>query len=115
MATKDAATLLSKDFVAVKLDTGRSKAAKDIAKRYADKEQSLPWFAFLDGDARCLIHSIRPNGGNIGHPAAPDEVEYFRMMLQKVKKHLTDDEIKSLVQSLEAFNRAEGIQPPSAH
>jgi hypothetical protein len=111
MATKDAAALLSKDFVVVKLDLDRATGAKDIAKRYLDKDQGLPWFAFLDGNAKCLAFSVRPNYGNIGHPAQPDEVAFFRTMLQKMKKRLTDNDIDSLIRSLEAFNKAEGIQP----
>ncbi len=62
MASKDVAPLLAKEFVFAKLDFDRAKGAKEIEKRYIDKEQGLPWFAFLDGDGKALIHSTGPEG-----------------------------------------------------
>jgi len=115
MATKDVAALIAKEFVTVKLDSDRGIGAKDIERRFIDKEQGLPWFAFLDVNGKCLIHSTRSNGSNIGHPAQSDEVAYFRTMLQTVKKHLTDNDISFLIQSLEAFNKAAGLQPTNTH
>jgi hypothetical protein len=115
MATKDVAALIAKDFVTVKLDSDRGIGAKDIERRFIDKQQGLPWFAFLDANGNCLIHSIGPNGGNIGHPFKSDELAYFRTMVQTVKKHLTEKDINFLIQSLEAFNKAEGIQSPNTH
>jgi hypothetical protein len=107
MASKDVAPLLSKEFVTVKLDFDRGIGAKDIQRRLVDKPQnSLPWFAFVDGDGKCLIHSTRENGSSIGHPFKPDEVDYFKNMLKTVKKHLTDRDINSLIQTLVAFNKA---------
>jgi hypothetical protein len=105
---------LSRDFVTVKLDSDRGIGAKDIAKRYIDKEQGLPWFAFLDANGNCLIHSTRPEGGNIGHPVQPDEIAYFKTMLERATMHLTNQEIDDLVRSLEGFNKAEGIHPVQA-
>ncbi len=104
MASKDVAPLLAKEFVLVKLDFDRAKGAKEIEKRYIDKEQGLPWFAFLDGDGKALIHSTGPNG-NTGFPAQPDEIAHFKAMLQAVKKKLTDEDIAFLVASLEEANR----------
>jgi hypothetical protein len=115
MATKDVSALIAKEFVPVKLDLDRGIGAKDIERRFIDKEAGLPWFAFLNVDGKCLIHSTRPNGSNIGHPAQSDEVAYFRTMLQTVKKNLTDNDINFLIQSLEAFNRAAGLQPTGTH
>ncbi len=109
MASKDVAPLIAKEFVTVKLDFDRGIGAKDIEKRFIERSQGLPWFAFLDADGKCLIHSTREKGGNIGHPAQPDEVDYFKTMLQTVKKHLTDDDINFLIQSLVAFNKAAGV------
>jgi hypothetical protein len=115
MASQDVAALIAKEFVSVKLDSDRGIGAKDIERRFIDKDQGVPWFAFLDVNGKCLIHSTRPNGRNIGHPAQSDEVEYFRTMLQTVKKNLTDDDIGILIQSLESFNKAAGIQPTNTH
>jgi hypothetical protein len=107
MATKDVAPMLAKEFITVKLDYDRATGAKEIERRYIEKEQGLPWFAFLDGDGKCLIHSTGPKG-NTGHPMAPEEVSHFRTMLQTVKKRLADDDINFLIQSLEAFNKSYG-------
>jgi hypothetical protein len=104
MASKDVAPLLAKEFVLLNLDYDRAKGAKDIEKRYIDKEQGLPWFAFLDGDGKALIHSTGPKG-NTGFPAEPEEIAHFKRMLQTVKKKLTDEEIAFLVTSLEEANR----------
>jgi len=106
MASKDVAPLLAKEFVTVKLDFDRAKGAKDIERRYIDKEQGLPWFAFLDGDGKAIITSTGPKG-NVGHPFQPEEVEHFQVMLQTAKRHLTDAEIETLINSIKAFNKAE--------
>ena len=104
MASKDVAPLLAREFVFAKLDYDRAKGAKDIEKRYIDKEQGLPWFAFLDGDGKALINSTGPKG-NTGFPSQPDEIAHFKTMLQTVKKRLTDEEITFLVTSLEEANK----------
>jgi hypothetical protein len=104
MASKDVRPILEKEFVTLKLDFDRAKGAKDIEKRYIDKEQGLPWFAFLDGDGKALVHSTGPKG-NTGFPAQPEEIAHFKTMLQTVKRHLTDEQIAMLVTSLEEANR----------
>ena len=109
MATKDVAPLLDKEFVFAALDFDRGIGAKEIEKRYTDKEQGLPWLVFLDGDAKKIIDSSIPDGdphpGNIGHPNQPYEVDYFKTMLKKAQKHLTDAEVDKLIDSLIAFNK----------
>jgi hypothetical protein len=104
MASKDVAPLLAKEFVFAKIDYDRAKGAKEIEKRYIDKEQGLPWFAFLDGDGKALINSTGPKG-NTGFPAQPEEIAHFKTMLETVKKRLTDAEIAFLVTSLEEANK----------
>jgi hypothetical protein len=104
MASKDVAPLLSKEFVLLQLDFDRATGAKEIEKRYIDKEQGLPWFAFLDGDGKALIHSTGPKG-NTGFPAQPEEIAHFKTMLQTVKKKLTDEDIAYLVTSLEEASK----------
>ena len=110
MAAEEVSDLIAKEFIAVKLDSDRGIGAKDIGRRFIEKEHGLPWFAFLDFNGNCLIHSIRSNGGNIGHPVKSDEVAYFRTMLLKARKNLTKDDISFLIQSLEAFNKDSGFQ-----
>ncbi len=110
MAAKDVAALLAREFVTVKLDFDRGIGAKDIERNYIEKEQALPWFAFLNGDGKCLIHSTRSNGRNIGLPFQSDAMAYFETMLRAVKNHLTDEDIDFLIRSLEAFNSKAGLR-----
>ncbi len=105
MATKDVAPVLAKEFVSLKLDYDRMKGAKDLEKRYVSKEQGLPWFVFLDGEGKAIVNSTTPDGKNIGFPATPEEIAYFKTMLDKAKRHMTDEEIAGLVKSLEEANR----------
>jgi hypothetical protein len=107
MALENVAPLLKKEFIAVRLDFDRGIGAKDIEKRYIDKEQGLPWFAFIDGDGQAIVTSTAPTG-NVGFPWEPAEVAHFKTMLEKLPKasrHLTDAEIAGLVKSLEDFRK----------
>ena len=104
MASKDVAPVLAKEFVPLKLDFDRAKGAKEIEKRYIEKEQGLPWFAFLDGDGKAVAHSTGPKG-NVGFPAEPDEIAHFKTMLDTAKRRLTPEDIAFLVKSLEDANK----------
>jgi uncharacterized protein YyaL (SSP411 family) len=105
MASKDVAAILAKEFVIVKLDWDRMPDAKDLVKPSDGKNPGLPWFVFMDGDGKPLIDSIAPKTGNLGFPAKAEEYAYFKTMLDKVKRHLTDDDIAKLMASLEAANK----------
>jgi hypothetical protein len=106
MASKDVAPILAKEFVSVKIDWDRMKGARDLVKPSDGKSPGLPWFAFMDGDGRRLIDSIAPAPlGNVGCPAKAEEYEYFKTMLEKVKRHLTDEDIAKLIKSLEEANK----------
>ena len=109
MALPNVAPVLAKEFVIVKLDFDRGLGAKDIEKRYIEKEQGLPWFVFVDGDGKAIISSTPAGGSNVGHPAQPNEVAHFKTMLQTAKRHLNDAEVDELVASLVAANKAGGI------
>jgi hypothetical protein len=103
MALKDIAPVLAKDFVALKLDTDRMTGANDILKRFQQKPGGIPWFVFIDGDGKPIITSDDPEGRNIGFPAEDSEIAHFKVMLQKVAKNITRDEIEALGKSLVAF------------
>lgn len=60
-------------------------------------ETSIPFFAFLDSHGALIANSIEPpsngeNGGNIGHPYEPHEVDWFLTMLQKAAPRMTAEE-----------------------
>jgi hypothetical protein len=103
MALKDVAPVLAKEFVELKLDYDRGIGARDIQKRFTDQNQGLPWFAFIDGDGKAIITSTGPKG-NVGFPYQPDEIAYFKVMLEKlktIKRHLNDADVAFLIKSLE--------------
>jgi hypothetical protein len=67
------------------------------------KEAGIPWFVFLDGDGKAVIDSTDPDNGNVGFPAADSEIAWFKVMLEKVAKRITREDIEMLAQSLVAF------------
>jgi hypothetical protein len=105
MASPEVTTLIAREFVPVKLDFDRATGAKEIEKRFTDKPQGLPWFAFVDPETgRAVATAIGPKG-NVGFPWEPHEVAHFKTMLEASKRHLTADDIAALVKSLEDFRK----------
>ena len=105
MASKDVASILGREFVTVKIDWDRMKGARDLVKASNGKDNGLPWFVFLDGEGNSLIDSIAPKTGNVGFPAKAEEYAHFKTMLDKVKRHLTDEDVAKLIKSLEDANK----------
>ncbi len=84
LAREDMAAILGRDFVDVKLDLSRMTGADGVLKKYkAEKSGGIPWFAFLDAKGDAIVTSDGPRG-NIGYPAAPEEIDHFIAMLKKV-------------------------------
>jgi hypothetical protein len=104
MASPDVAAILAKAFVPLRLEADRMIGGKEILKRYQTGEGGIPWFVFLDGDGKAVVTSDGPKG-NVGFPAAPHEIAYFRTMLDRSRTVLTDADINALVASLEAANK----------
>ena len=58
----------------------------------------IPFFAFLDRQGAMIVNSERPkdadgkHGGNIGHPVAPWEIDYFMTMLARAAPRMTAEE-----------------------
>lgn len=104
MALEDVGPVLAKEYVTVKIDYDRAKGARDMVKRYAGKEQGLPWFMFLDADGRAIATSIGAKG-NVGMPWQPDEVAHFKTMLEAAKKHLSTAQIDALIASIQDFRK----------
>ncbi len=100
MARPEIATVLAKDFVDVKIDIDRTTGGKELIAKYRGaKDSGIPWFVFLDADAKAIITSEGPQG-NTGFPSAPEEVEHFATMLAKVRKKMTESEAKGIIDSL---------------
>ena len=59
-----------------------------LEAQFGSKSTGLPFFAFLDEHGELIANSNRPvpgkpDGENIGHPMAPEEVDHFMRMLRK--------------------------------
>ena len=56
----------------------------------------VPFHAFLDTGGDMIVNSMRPteNGkfDNIGHPDAPEEVDWFLVMVHRAAPQITSDE-----------------------
>jgi hypothetical protein len=104
MASPSVAQVLAKEFVGLKLEADRMAGGKDILKRYQGHEGGIPWFVFLDGEGKAVVTSDGPKG-NVGFPAAPDEIAHFRTMLETSKRKLSSDDVDALVKSLEESNK----------
>ncbi len=113
MAKPEVASLLAKDFVDCKIDIDRMPGGKQIFENYkkGSEQAGIPWFAFIDpgqvkqsqGGAIITSDASVKDGaatGNVGFPAAPEEIAHFRAMLKKAQAGLTETEIEALVASL---------------
>lgn len=100
MALPEVKAILSKQFIDVKIDTDRDTSGAELLKTYAKSDKTgIPWFVFLDGDNKPLADSTGEKG-NVGFPAADDEITHFQAMLKKAATKLSDTDINTLVQSL---------------
>jgi Thioredoxin-like len=95
--------VFDKEFVYVKLDARFAHGQAVIDQVRPAATGGIPWFVILDSDGTPLINSDGPSG-NIGYPGEPDGQVYFEKMLRTSPRHITDDEIKSLIADLAAKN-----------
>jgi thioredoxin-related protein len=102
LAREDMAPILGREFVDVKLDLSRMTGAEEVLKKYApDRSGGIPWFVFLDPKGNSIVTSDGPKG-NIGYPAAPEEIEYFVSMLKKAAHKLSPAQIDQIESVLKA-------------
>jgi thioredoxin-related protein len=101
LAREDVAKIIGKDFVEVKIDQDRMIGGKDVhAKIRPDfAKGGIPWFAFLDSTGKILVTSDGAKG-NIGYPAAPEEIAHFVSMLKKVARSIDSGQIDMLEKAL---------------
>jgi thioredoxin-related protein len=110
LARADMAPIIGGEFVDVKLDLSRMTGADEILKRYnPDASGGIPWFVFLDCRGKAIATSDGPKG-NIGYPAAPEEIEHFIGMLKKAARKLEPAQIDQV----EAALKAEGTKIEAA-
>jgi thioredoxin-related protein len=88
--------ILAGHFVIARIDVQESGAkavlntpgGEALEAQCGSKGTGLPFFAFLDEHGELIANSNRPvpgkpDGENIGHPMAPEEVDHFMSMLRK--------------------------------
>ena len=102
LAREDMAPILGAEFVDVKLDLSRMTGAEEILKKYnPGPSGGIPWFVFLDSKGNAVVTSNGPKG-NIGYPAAPEEIEHFIAMLTKAARKLNPAQIEAVEATLKA-------------
>jgi thioredoxin-related protein len=102
LARDDVSKILSKDFIDVKIDEDRMIGGKDVEiKVRKDTQGGIPWFVFLDSKGAALINSDAKTG-NIGYPAAPEEIAHFVVMLKNVARKIDASDIEGLEKILKA-------------
>jgi uncharacterized protein YyaL (SSP411 family) len=100
LARADMAPLLGREFVDVKIDLSRMTGADEVLRRYnPGASGGIPWFVFLDSRGKALATSDGPKG-NIGYPAAPEEIEHFIGMLKKTARKLEPAQIHQVEAAL---------------
>ncbi len=86
------------------LDSGKHKGGAAVIETLRTGHQGggIPWLVVLDAAGKELVTSDGPKG-NIGCPVQPDEIAWFRTMLEHSKKRLTTAELDTLQKANEAF------------
>ena len=90
---------LERDYVMLKLHSGRHHGAIEIEERLRGKSGSIPWTAILDAKGKVLATSDSPLG-NIGFPGQFESARHFRRMLEKTAQRLSADDIAALAATL---------------
>lgn len=107
MAKPRIAELLARDFIDLKIDVDRTIGGKEIHKKFNPSGGGgIPWFVFLDATGKPIADSNSSNG-NVGFPAAPEEVAHFEQMLKKAAKNLDAAAVAELTESLRAAKPAQ--------
>ncbi|WP_237722544.1 thioredoxin family protein [Singulisphaera acidiphila] len=102
LAREDMAPIFARDFVDTKLDLSRMIGADEILEKYTHgKAGGVPWFVFLDAKGKAVVTSDGPKG-NIGYPAAPEEIAHFVSMLRKVARKMDSAQIDAVEAALKS-------------
>ena len=86
----------SKDKVALE-----NPGAQEMVDSAGGKGSGVPVYIFFDGEGNRLATSMAmPDGGNIGHPVTPEEIQAFDGLLEKTAPRMTAAERKQIVDYL---------------
>ncbi|HMJ90727.1 MAG TPA: thioredoxin family protein [Candidatus Acidoferrum sp.] len=97
-----------KYFVPVKLVAQENEQNKALENASSDAwlkklggPSGLPFSAFLDATGTLIVNSKRASDGqNIGHPMAPEEVDWFVAMMKKAAPKISADDLKTIETAL---------------
>lgn len=75
---------LEKDYVLLSIASGKHERGGAVAQklRGARPDGGIPWMTILDGTGKELVTADGPKG-NVGCPAQPHEIAWFRTMLER--------------------------------
>jgi thiol-disulfide isomerase/thioredoxin len=68
----------------------------EVRDAVGGKNTALPFFAFLDSRGTLIVNTINSRGVNIGYPDAPEEIDWFLVMLKKAVPAMTHEEAATL-------------------
>ena len=75
--------------------------ALEMANSAGAKDAGVPVFIFFDSAGNRLATSMAmPDGGNIGHPASPEEIKAFDGLLEKTAPRMSAAERKQIADYL---------------
>jgi hypothetical protein len=107
--SEDIKPTFSKYFVPVQLmlgnDANTNPGAAEYDKKYGPTK-GVPYHAFIMPDGREIVDSKENgDGGNIGYPAAPNEIAWFMAMVKKAAPKMTAEEAKVIETKLKNFKK----------
>ncbi len=87
----------SKDLIWIKLDQ-RWPGTLEITERLRkEMESTIPWYAVLDKDRNTRFTSFTEDSKNAGFPGSDRSRKHFRKMLSECCKHMTAEDIDSML------------------
>jgi thioredoxin-related protein len=99
MALPEVASILSKDFIDLKIDTDRTVGGEEVLAEYCKQPGGIPWFVLLDSEGKALATSDKEQR-NIGYPVEPQEIAHFMTMLKSASRQISPDELGKIEKAL---------------
>lgn len=88
------------------IDQDRMQGGAALARELRGARRGgIPWSVILGNDGEELIDATGPKG-NIGCPAQPHEIDYFLVMLDKTRQHMSELDRKVIERELRAYGKA---------
>jgi hypothetical protein len=107
LAAPEIQPIIAKHFVVARLgvyeESGRNPKLNNpksdtLVHQFGEADKgSLPFIVFLDPKGGLIVNSNRPSrrkrtGENIGYPSAPEEIDWFMVMIKKAAPALTEND-----------------------